>query len=173
VCGFGSSIDLSGVPFAVDLENVLGIVTLGSPHSPPPPSIMDMTRGALRITDESFPGSFHASLFYITVAGSAISGVKQNRTSLLEPTTVEGYAYNSYEVVCGDGNVVGDGVVPLCASHLDGAKQLTLEQVYHSINVPHQWYGSDSVLDSWHDELLNAVRDATVRKAAVATTKEV
>jgi hypothetical protein len=178
VCGFGSSSQHFDAPFALDLDSVLGLVTLGSPHLPPPPLIMDMTRGALRITHENFPGSFHPSLFYITVAGSAIAGVKQNRTSPLEPTTVEGYAYNSYQVVCGNGNVVGDGVVPLCASHLDGAKQLTLEQVYHSINVPLQWYGSDSVLDSWHDELLQAIRNASfVRERATGrlftTTKDI
>jgi hypothetical protein len=45
--GFGSTNDEDDDP-AVDLEKVLGIVTLGAPNLPPPPEIMDMTRGALR-----------------------------------------------------------------------------------------------------------------------------
>lgn len=30
------------------LERVAGLVTLGTPHLPPPDGLMDMTRGALR-----------------------------------------------------------------------------------------------------------------------------
>lgn len=161
VCGFGSAGATTAAGEeggAVDLDSVLGIVTLGSPHLPPPPTVMDMTRGALRITNEQFPGSFHSSLFYITVAGSAVKGVEQNRRSPLERTTEEGYAYRSYAIVCGDGESAGDGVVPLCSAHLDGATQLTLDNVYHSINKPDRWYGSDSVVDWWHGEMLHAIR---------------
>lgn len=51
--------------------------------------------------------------------------------------------------VCGRGDVVGDGVVPLESSHLEGAKQVTLDGVFHSINAPDAWYGSEGVVDSW------------------------
>jgi hypothetical protein len=111
----------------VDLNKVLGLVTLGAPNLSPPPGVMDMTRGALRITDERFPGAFHApALFYVTVIGSAVKGKKQERSSPLEPTTVEGFAFNSYEAVCGDGTAIGDGVVPLCAGHLEDAVQVSV-----------------------------------------------
>ena len=29
----------------IDLNSIAGIVTLGSPNLPPPPTVMDMTRG--------------------------------------------------------------------------------------------------------------------------------
>jgi hypothetical protein len=175
LCGFGSASGKGGAEqeeedVAVDLDRVLGIVTLGAPHLPPPPTVMDMTRGALRITNDRFPGSFHSALFYITVAGAAVTGAEQIKQTLMEGTTEEGYAYRSYAIVCGDGETVGDGVVPLCSAHLDGAKQLTLDNVYHSINKPDRWYGSDSVVDWWHDEMLHAIRlvlgtpDATERQ---------
>jgi hypothetical protein len=105
----------------IPLNRILGLVTLGAPHLPPPPQVMDMTRGALRITHETFPGAYHASggnacddsIFYITVAGKAVRGQKQERQRPWEPTTVPGFAYNSYQAVLGDGTALGDGVVPV------------------------------------------------------------
>ncbi len=151
-------------PPIIPLECILGLVTLGTPHIPPPPQIMDMTRGALRITNEKFPGAYHQSspnepdsLFYLTVMGDAIRGVQQVRKSPWEPTVVSGFAYNSYEAVCGQGDVNGDGVVPLESGHLNQAKQLTLPGIFHSINRPDQWYGSDNVIDSWHTVMLQLV----------------
>jgi hypothetical protein len=49
------------------------------------------------------------------------------------------------------------GVVPQCAAHLEGATQIHLEDIFHSINVPDRWYGSDSVIDSWHSEMLQQI----------------
>lgn len=39
--------------------------------------------------------------------------------------------------------------MPLLSSHLAGAQQITLPGVYHSINAPTAWYGSEGVVDSW------------------------
>jgi len=36
-------------------------------------------------------------------------------------------AYDSYRLVCGAGDVPGDGVVPLQSAHLDGATQITVQ----------------------------------------------
>jgi pimeloyl-ACP methyl ester carboxylesterase len=47
--GFGSTTtDEEGGTPLVDLSKISGIVTLGAPNLPPPPGVMDMTRGALR-----------------------------------------------------------------------------------------------------------------------------
>ena len=122
--GFGSEETEEG--FSIDPSKIKGIVTLGAPNQPPPPGIMDMTRGALRITNERFPGAFHApSAFYITVIGSAVEGKKQERSSPFQRTSVTGFAFQSYEAVCGVGETVGDGVVPVCAAHVDGATQVS------------------------------------------------
>ena len=146
-------------------DKIAGLVTLGSPHAPPPPQVMDMTRGALLWTDKTYPGAYwQDDLFYLTVMGDAIAGQPQERQSPFEPQTVAGFAYNSYSAVCGDGTTKGDGVVPLCAGHLEGAKQLTLEGVFHSINAPASWYGSDVKLDSWHDLMLQELAQWKRRK---------
>jgi pimeloyl-ACP methyl ester carboxylesterase len=44
--GFGTT-DEEDTP-QIDLSKIAGIVTLGAPNLPPPPGVMDMTRGALR-----------------------------------------------------------------------------------------------------------------------------
>lgn len=49
------------------------------------------------------------------------------------------------------------GVVPLCSAHLEGATQINLPGIYHSINAPDQWYGSDAVIDSWHTEMIRQI----------------
>lgn len=137
------------------LDKVCGLVTLGAPHQPPPDTVMDMTRGALKQTCRNFPGAYHSdNLFYVTVIGDAVQGVKQERQNPLEPTSPSGFAYNSYEAVCGDGTTVGDGVVPCVAAHLEGATQLDLEGVFHSINEPDRWYGSERCIDLWYEEVL-------------------
>lgn len=127
---------------------------------------MDMTRGALRTVDELFPASYHltSGIFYVTVAGTAIRGEEQIRQSFTEQTTATGFAYNSYKAVCGDGNAIGDGVVPLQASHLEDATQITLDNCYHSINAIEQWYGSDLFLDRWHKVLLSELQYSFSRK---------
>ncbi|GMI48625.1 hypothetical protein TrCOL_g7750 [Triparma columacea] len=138
-------------------EEVLAIVTLGAPHYPPPDTSMEMTRGALTLTSELIPGCFHDEVYYMSVGGSPIVGEKQNRLwwKFWEPTTVEGFAYNSYMGVCGKGGVEGDGVVPQCSAHLDGSRQISLgkEGGFHSVNEPERWYGSEMGLNKWLREM--------------------
>jgi pimeloyl-ACP methyl ester carboxylesterase len=120
--GFGSEDEDASM---VDLTKVVGIVTLGAPNLPPPEGVMDMTRGALRITNERFPGAYHSpSIFYITALGLAVKGELQAKQSPMEPTTLKGFAFNSYAAVCGNGTTIGDGVVPQCSGHLEDAIQV-------------------------------------------------
>ncbi|XP_057841585.1 uncharacterized protein LOC131051195 isoform X2 [Cryptomeria japonica] len=62
-----------------------------------------------------------------------------------------------YKQVCGKANVWGDGVVPEVSAHLEGAKNITLEGVYHSPvgadDISRPWYGSNTVLDKWMHHL--------------------
>eukprot|EP00250_Pteridium_aquilinum_P002181 c1237_g1_i1 orf=389-1435(-) len=58
-----------------------------------------------------------------------------------------------YKQVCGQADVWGDGVVPQMSAHLDGAKNITLDGVYHSpvgARLPDRpWYGSAGILEQW------------------------
>lgn len=130
--------EVKGMPQIIDLTNITGLVTLGTPHIPPPPGIFDISRGALRITNEMFPGAyFSPAIRYITVIGCSIEG--------------RGLAFDSYQRVCGDGSQKGDGFVPCCAGHLDGAIQINLH------DVGHYEYGSASVVKRWHDVVVSEI----------------
>lgn len=56
---------------------VQGCVTLGTPHLPPAPPGVDMTRGALSFVDANYPGAFlkDQGITYTTVAGVAVQYV--------------------------------------------------------------------------------------------------
>ncbi|KAI3429352.1 hypothetical protein D9Q98_005447 [Chlorella vulgaris] len=135
---------------------VRSLITLGTPHTPPPPDkVKDMTGGALTWVNEMWPGAWFGpqGVKYVCVAGRAVRGNREAQRS-----TVPGYSYGAYAQVCGEGHEVeGDGVVPLRSALLQGADQTVINGVFHSMSrirtfsepaeVP--WYGSESVLDSW------------------------
>lgn len=39
--------------------------------------------------------------------------------------------------------------MPLVYAHLEGAEQVTLDGVFHSVDKPDEWYGSEAVVDRW------------------------
>ena len=121
---------------------------------------------------------------YVTVAGAAITGRQEGpgKGAAYDPTVParellagggeapteadelyarrgEGsaarVAYTNYVALSGEGGAVGDGVIPVGCAHLEGAEQITLEGVLHSINsagttLPTEcWYGSEAVVDRW------------------------
>jgi hypothetical protein len=157
-----------------------GIVTLGTPNLAPPMTEMDMTRGALRYTNTYYPDAYqhyqntttitttnennnnNNTIFYITVCGDTVQGIEQVKQSWMDwirppSTTMSGFAYNSYKAVCGNGTMIGDGVVPLCSAHLQNAIQITIPNIYHSINVPDQWYGTETVIDEWYNVMMEQI----------------
>uniref|UniRef100_A0A0G4HYV6 Uncharacterized protein n=1 Tax=Chromera velia CCMP2878 TaxID=1169474 RepID=A0A0G4HYV6_9ALVE len=144
---------------------VAGLVTLGTPQSPPSlGDVSDMTFGALSWTDQNFPGSFlkgKTGIWYLTVAGKAVQGESEAPKG-----SASRFAYGSYRVVLGEGEGVwGDGVVPVEKAHLQGATQLTLEGVFHSINAPLRWYGSDAFVDCWLKEAVRLFEEQRVEAA--------
>jgi len=164
-------------------DRISCLVTIGAIHKVPADPATCVTRGVLKNTDQLYPGALlrDEGVGYVTVGGSAIMGVegknsdKSNYSSSLSDAddlySVRGegsaskVAYTSYKSVCGEGNVIGDGVVPLAWTGLDGAKNIELDGVIHSINeagttLPtDKWYGSDGVIDQW---LPTALKEAGI-----------
>lgn len=138
--------------------------------------------GALSYLDETYPGAYHKDegISYISVGGDAVVGKQpQQKQSAIEgnepkegskevndvyKTRGEGsassVAYTSYSAVSGDGEMTGDGVVPLQWTLLEGSRTIVLDGVVHSINeagttLPsNSWYGSETVVDRWLNEAL-------------------
>ncbi len=160
-------------------ERVCCLATIGAIHRPPSDPSACVTRGALAYVDSEYPGAYLAAegIGYVSVGGDAIVGCP-TRGPQEAPTQADALyakrgegsaarvAYRSYSSVCGDGDVTGDGVVPLDWTQLQGARQLRLDGVLHSINeagttLPtDRWYGSEAVVDRW---LGAALREAGVR----------
>jgi pimeloyl-ACP methyl ester carboxylesterase len=154
-----------------DLKNVCGLVTLGTPQIPPPPSkdIRCATRGALKNTNEAYPGAFRKDIVYVTVAGNSVTGGLEVSREVDEVyARREGSAQNvakvNYESLIGEfQGVSGDGVVPISIAHLDGAEHITLDGVIHSINeagttLPtDSWYGSEKVVDLWLNKTIEII----------------
>jgi pimeloyl-ACP methyl ester carboxylesterase len=145
-------------------EAIAAVITLGTPHSPPPArsKVKDMTGGALKWVNETWPGAYYASsgVKYITVGSRAVVGDRKAGRQ-----TLPGYSFGSYRQVLGRGHKVeGDAVVPLKSALLDGAEHVILDDVLHSMSRLGTfeeeagngvtWYGSDSIVDHWLSPLL-------------------
>jgi triacylglycerol esterase/lipase EstA (alpha/beta hydrolase family) len=120
--------------------SVSRLITLGTPHI----SQERWTRKNLDFVNLTYPNAFHANVQYVCVAGRAIFGKRRWGSWL---------AYSSYQLTCGQGNCWGDGITPITAAHLAGAKNLTLEGVRHAPTSGGLWYGSPEVVPQWVDAL--------------------
>lgn len=138
-------------------SRVRALVTIGSPHNPPPPGSraakVDQTRGLLSYIYANFPGAYEPTVAYTSVIGS---GVKANWAG----PPVGKLALLSYSALGGDGsNAEGDGLIPVSVAALSGAKVFQIEEALHSnfvpllpgyrIKLPVVWYGSEEVIDQW------------------------
>ena len=115
---------------------VATLVTLGTPHI----SQERWTRWNLDFVNNNYPGAFYRDVNYVCVAGKTIFGQRRRGSWL---------AYSSYRLTCGQGDCWGDGITPITAAHLEGAKNLVVEGVKHSPRAAGTWYGSPEVLPSW------------------------
>jgi len=113
------------------------LVCLGTPHH----SQERWTRRNLEFVNTTYPGAFYSSVRYICVAGKSVFGKRK----WFGPS----FAYQSYQLTCGNGDCWGDGITPIAAAHLEGAENITLDNVNHSPKPGQLWYGSESVLESW------------------------
>ena len=153
-------------------DAVAGIVTLGTPHTAPPPDSKqrDMTGGALRWVNARWPGAYFtpAGVKYVAVGSRAVVG---DRTA--DRQSLQRYSYGAYRQVIGRGHgVEGDAVVPLEAALLEGSHHVVFENVLHSMSKVKTfdepagegalWYGADAVVDDWLRPLFGEVEGENV-----------
>lgn len=119
---------------------IKSLITLGTPHM----SREQWTRKNLDFVKFNYPGAFYEDIRYVCIAGKAIMGGRKRGQIL---------AYNSYKITVGVGNTWGDGITPVEAAHLEGAENITLDNVWHSPSSPGKWYGSIEVIPEWIDKL--------------------
>ena len=158
-------------------DRIRCLATLGAIHKLPEEESTCVTRGALKYTEENYPGAFlrDEGIGYVSVGGAAIVGddtkdddvVAETRPGDSRGSEADDFykkrgegnsnrvAFTSYKAVSGTGELIGDGVVPLEWTQLEGSKKIELPGVLHSINeagttLPtDRWYGSEKVIDGW------------------------
>ena len=134
-------------------DYVKALVTMGTPNQFLLKKENDTTRGCLQYVHEHFPNSYlqEEGIKYMTL-GSRVKKInlqetlnwkeKMVRNSYL--TVVDKHQYNE---------IWGDGVVPYDACHLERAKQVTFDDVYHFQRKNKKWYWEESILKKWLYEL--------------------
>lgn len=115
------------------------LLTLGTPHF----SQERWTRRNLDFVNQTYPDAYHDTVRYVCYAGKAVFGQRWRTW----------FTYNSYQITSGQGACWGDGITPISAAHLIGAKNLVLEGVYHSPKPGVTWYGTPQVVDHWVEHL--------------------
>lgn len=116
-------------------RHVKTLLTLGTPHF----SQERWTRRNLDFVNQTYPGAYYPDINYICIAGKAVFGQRWRTW----------FTYNSYQITAGKGACWGDGITPITAAHLSGAKNLVLPEVYHSPKPGIAWYGTSTVVDQW------------------------
>ncbi|MBN1246789.1 MAG: esterase [Anaerolineae bacterium] len=146
--GVLSRIYLSPQPFLgkaySGLDTVSQVITLGSPHDGGGKLIYGgvMSRWANR----RYPGAyFDERVSYVSVAGSSLCGN-------LQGSRRERQAYRLYKDMIGEGEVCGDGVVPVPSAVLPGSHVLVLPGVGHFSGFGPTWYGDENVVRRWWEE---------------------
>jgi hypothetical protein len=141
------------------------IVTLGSPHHLDPRGDLGrrLEAVAVRFADRTVPGAFHAPrVGYVAVASRAVTGRPDGSGR-------ERVAFRLYQALRpqpGVSSIEGDGLVPVAAALLDGARHVILDDVVHGQAAGQPWYGTDRGLGGWWDEAIGAWRSALRVRAA-------
>jgi hypothetical protein len=140
------------------------VVTLGTPHLPSAEQGMGrrINEVAASTANEVVPGAFFApDVGYLSVASRAIRGNPAG-------TGHERVAHLLYRLVIGRAAVPGtegDGLVPVVATELRGARQLVLDGVIHGPGAGGSWYGTDDAMDAWWPIALETWRSALRHRA--------
>ena len=129
------------------LEYVEHLITLGSPHR----NGRRLMYGGLMSNwvDSLYPGAFFVpDVRYTSIAGRAVYGDRDG-------SLAQRHAYRVYQGIIGEGNVWGDGLIPVAAALLSGAQQITLDGVVHFAGFGGPWYGSPEVVERWWPDMAN------------------
>jgi pimeloyl-ACP methyl ester carboxylesterase len=114
-------------------SRIATLICLGTPQS----SEEKWTKKNLNFVNDNYPGAFYPEVDYVCLAGKTIFGDRP-----------WGLAHQSYKITCGQGKTWGDGITPIEAAFLDGAKNIEVAGVKHSPRSDF-WYGSPSALEQW------------------------
>ncbi len=122
-------------------ENANCLITLGSPNQAKRATYLR------NLVSSNLPGSFYSKdVNYISVAGELdLNGPIATKTSLR-------LSKPSYRALNGEGNVIGDGLVPIDSALLIGSKHIVMNETAHGKTFGKDWYGSGNKVEEWFNE---------------------
>ena len=117
------------------------LITLGSPNQ---------AKRATYLRDfvsSKLPGSFYSKdVNYISVAGELdLNGQNATKTSIR-------LSKSSYKALNGNGDVIGDGLVPKDSALLMGSTQIVIKETAHGKTFGKEWYGSKNRVEEWFNK---------------------
>jgi len=119
------------------------LITLGSPNQAKRATYLR------NFVSSKLPGSFYnKTVSYISVAGELdLNGSIATKTSLR-------LSKSSYRALTGNGDVLGDGLVPVDSALLIGSKQIVINETAHGKVFGKYWYGSKNKVEEWFSKSL-------------------
>ena len=117
------------------------LITLGTPNQAKRATYLR------NLVSSNLPGSFYSKdVHYISVGGELdLSGSIASKTSLR-------LAKSSYRALNGEGNVMGDGLVPIDSALLIGSKHIVMKDTAHGKSFGKEWYGSVNKVEEWFNK---------------------
>ena len=166
--GIAARLAMSNVPFNGRLAGVAEavgcLVTLGTPHrlAQLPNRYHHAGHQATAFLDRESPGAYFAPR-------TAYLSVGSSHPMATFPGLIGRLSNDVFSIAVGkDTQALGDGIVPASAVHLDGAEQLTFDDVLHGhIGAP--WYGDDEIIDRWWPVAERLWRGALEARAQAAS----
>ena len=168
--GIAARLAMANQPFngrtAGVAEAVGCLVTLGTPHglAGVPNRYQHAGHAAAAFLDRTSPGAYFAPrTAYLSIGartpGAAFPGLGGE------------LANEFFSIAVGDETrAMGDGIVPYSAVHLEGARQLTFDDVRHGmIGTP--WYGDEEIIDRWWPTALELWRAALAARTTAQSRR--
>jgi hypothetical protein len=170
--GIVARLALSPTPYrgrsGIDPATVGALVTLGTPHGLGSMRVRIPHAGhhATRFLDRVAPGAHHfGTTAYLTVGSRALVRGRASRRPW-ERVVELGYGMLLGSVPDDVGEASpGDGIVPVAAVHLEGAEQLTFDDVKHG-HIGGPWYGDERVIDRWWPVAVDVWRASAAARGA-------
>lgn len=137
---------LLGKPFHGDAysnKSIHKLITLSTPFQ----SIERYAKLKMDFINQHLEPNFFEQVELISVASSFRKGKRDGSLQ-------ERMAFEFYRNTFGEGNSDGDGIVPIEACYLNGAKHIVIDGVEHLPAPFANWYGAKSAVEQWQSFLL-------------------
>jgi hypothetical protein len=147
------------------------LVTLGTPHQMRQSARLAVHVGwrAQRFLEASMTGTYLSPRTgYLAVSSRAVRGAIAGER---DPRRfLAGWSY-AIQAGASARLGVGDGLVPEVATHLDGARHITLGNALHGPMWGEAWYGEDEALDAWWPAAMEVWRGALAARRGDPSTR--